>query len=326
MFTFLLAVEQEANTSAKRFALNALFDRNVLLVIVEYLKVSLTPMIIGDICGGGGGNTQFHLPYSVQVHPITGHLWVADTHNKRLCVHNIERSFMPRLYSIECQGSPLCVRISRRGRVFVTEYGPSAVTMYKLDLTTSSAMSVPCVRFGEGRMMACFFGMAINDTTKQIAVADDKRYCIDVYSLDGLFNRTMKTSVVGTYGMCWNESENLLFVSSWHDHCVHVIDVTNNTKIAKWGSGQGSNHGQFNSPGGIAYRADVKQLLVADISNCRVEVMDWKGAHIKSYGTGERRKLGQLSYPTDIAFHPRDNRHLIVCERGNHQIQIIPFE
>ena len=66
--------------------------------------------------------------------------------------------------------------------------------------------------------------------------------------------------------------------------------------LRKWGS-QGSGHGQFHSPWGVAVRGD--EVLVADRGNHRVQVFHLDGSFVRacgSWGSGD----GQFDCPTAL--------------------------
>jgi len=88
-----------------------------------------------------------------------------------------------------------------------------------------------------------------------------------------------------------------IFVTSHHDHCVHVFDK-NGRKKKTIGS-QGSDNGQFLFPTGIFISEDV--VFVADNGNNRVQKLKVTGEFIMNIGTQGSRNA-KFYHPCDICF------------------------
>jgi DNA-binding beta-propeller fold protein YncE len=311
LFSFLGGLITD-DSALQRFSLNMLFDRNLLPLIFGYAKGALkVPLSFGS---RGGGEMQFNGPLSLCVHPISGDLWVADTGNNRLCVHSTESKQLLRLKSIKCKGRPLCVRISNGGHVVVTE---SVVTERLVSYVTPHDGAVSLFdekgvcyhRFGEGQLKDPY-GVAINETLQQVAISDSWRNRIDVYTLEGVFVHTLSTRVSGPWGICWNENDALLFVSSRLYNCVYVIDMENRI--------QGSTESRYCNTRGMVYHKEAKQVLTADYNNKTQCIMNYRGIFVKTYGV-----IGTPATPVDIALHPDYPKNLFVCDWNNNCIHMI---
>lgn len=317
LFDCKSTLDELEQSSSRRFCYEKLFDRHLVFMIYDFLVFKLpllAPLSFGTY---GVGDTQFHCPVSLCVHPFTGHLWVADTENKRLCLHSTENKELKRIRSIKCQGNPQCVRTSNIGRVFVAETTPSAVSI--LD-----ALGTTCGRFGQG-ILESPVCLAINNKQHQIAITENCKSIIHVYTFEGRFICILNTQAYDAKGLCWNENESLLYTSSWFNHCVHVLDAKTDTCICTWGRKLNSEHGQFDYPCGILYKTDTKEVLVTDEFNQRVVVMDCQGSSLKSCVMTRKGSIwGDVAGPNDLALHHRDNyNQLFVCERLNHRILVI---
>ena len=88
-----------------------------------------------------------------------------------------------------------------------------------------------------------------------------------------------------------------IFVTSHHDHCVHVFD--RNGRKKKMIGSQGSDNGQFLFPTGIFIREDA--LFVADNGNNRVQTLKVTGEFSMNIGTQGSRNA-KFYHPCDICF------------------------
>jgi DNA-binding beta-propeller fold protein YncE len=311
---------------SQRFINHILFDRNLIKIIGQFIHFPLlkAPLIIGGPheCLPNHSSSHerlFRSPRSICIHPITGDLWVADTVDKCLCVLRTKTETSLQIQTIKCKGKPQCLRISGvSGHVVVVEAEPGAISLIGLHGTV-------CARFAEGQLKdPC--GVAINDKLKQIAVTDNAKHCVKIFSYDGVFLRKLSTVVHRPYGVCWNENLNLLYVGSRYDHRIHVIDMKDDKLISYWGNGEGQGRGEFNWASGMMYKAVTQELLVADDSNDRIVVMDSQGNHTKSYRTGKRdTDEGQFSRIQDIALYPSDDddKQFFICDVGNKCVKLI---
>lgn len=146
--------------------------------------------------------------------------------------------------------------------------------------------------------------IAINDTLNQIAVTDGP--CIHIFSLnDGSFIRTFTTPLAMLWAACWNEIESLLYVFSFRDRCVHVLDMKNDTLACSW------KQGPLKISRGMIYHK-AGQLIVADKG--AVHAIDTKtGSFICRNDTDFRDSEPELCI-SDVAFAPHDiHSQLFFC-------------
>lgn len=117
-------------------------------------------------------------------------------------------------------------------------------------------------------------------------------------------------------------SQDYVFVSDYGRNDVTVLRVVARGTpqyVRTIGTGTaGSASGQFNTPGQVAVIGN--DLFVVDTYNHRVQRFDWpSGSWLSSFGT-MGTALGQLDYPSGIAYNPTDGL-LYVAELGTDRIQ-----
>ena len=100
-------------------------------------------------------------------------------------------------------------------------------------------------------------------------------------------------------------------------HCVSFTDCSQRKK--SFGS-HGSALGEFDRPEGVAIDG-TGNILVADLSNHRVQQFSSAGDYLRSSGRYGSRSL-QFKFPRDVTVHPH-TQNIYVADWGNHRIQIL---
>ena len=88
--------------------------------------------------------------------------------------------------------------------------------------------------------------------------------------------------------------------------------------LAKAVGQQGDQPGQFSGIGRVKISPTTHKYYVCDRNNHRIQVFDQNLKHVSSFGR-YGSKLGELNYPTDVAFD--DAGHVYVVEYYNHRVQ-----
>jgi tripartite motif-containing protein 2/3/tripartite motif-containing protein 71 len=105
-------------------------------------------------------------------------------------------------------------------------------------------------------------------------------------------------------------SKGNIIVAEYNGHCISIFNPKGE-KIKSFGS-QGSGHGQFNNPAGIAVD-DGDNILVADHENNRIQKVTSFGKFITAV---------KIEHPVSIAVHPQ-SKNVYVANSSNHCIQIL---
>lgn len=108
-------------------------------------------------------------------------------------------------------------------------------------------------------------------------------------------------------GIARDTRRGLIFVADTHDHDIKVYDEKNYDYIASIGR-RGERSGEFNFPTHMTFVED--QLYVVDMMNSRVQVFDFNGDFLFSFG--EMGKfVGQFSKPKGIAVDSDGNIYVL---------------
>ena len=106
--------------------------------------------------------------------------------------------------------------------------------------------------------------------------------------------------------------EGRLVVADCSKHCISIFHRTSGVKIRSFGQ-CGSGRLQFLYPRGVAVAQD-GNIVVADSTNHRLQVLTAEGAYIATVGT-------RGSQPWDVAVH--HNGKIFVTDAGNNRVQVL---
>ena len=120
------------------------------------------------------------------------------------------------------------------------------------------------------------------------------------------------------WGVAVNKRGEVIVAEAISGHCVSIFSPTGE-KLRSFGS-QGSGHGQFNDPRGVAVD-DGGNILVVDKDNNRIQKFTSDGKFITAVGRKGNKPL-EFDRPMGIAIHPL-NKKVYVTESSNHRIQIL---
>lgn len=158
------------------------------------------------------------------------------------------------------------------------------------------------------------YGIA-RDSQGRVYVTDGGAGRIDVFDTSGSYLGNFGSSVPlqFPYGIALDASDNI-YVTDYDAHKVFKFDSAHNL-TKSWG-GMGSAKGKLNQPAGIAVKGN--QVLVAEVTNNRVQVFDLNGVPKKILGS-EGQNDGQFSSPFGVAVDKSGN--IYVADTGNNRIQ-----
>ena len=120
------------------------------------------------------------------------------------------------------------------------------------------------------------------------------------------------------WGVAVNKRGDIIVTEN--EECSVSIFSPAGEKIKSFGS-YGSNHGQFDSPRGVAVDAD-DNILVADCNNSRIQKFTSDESFITAVGKCGKKQNIEFQNPRGIGIH-LSNRKVYVADYGNHRIQIL---
>ena len=135
------------------------------------------------------------------------------------------------------------------------------------------------------------FGVAVEQTTDYIYVADQTNHQVQVLSRDGVFlfkfgSRKMNSP------LCIAFYRDRVFVTQYQGGCLLMYDLDGRF-IREIGS-KGSKEGQFDNPWGIAVHSSNGDIYICDYSNHRVQVFSNNCSYKSQFG------LNILNCPRDV--------------------------
>lgn len=301
---------QSVTSAIHRFLAHSLFDIHLVLSIYDYLQFPLVaPLVFGLY---GCGEKRLNTPKSICFHPITGQLWVADHGNQRLCIYNVQTNKVSLSHTIACQAAPICLRISNLGRIVCLEkkypYRFSFVVVY------NDAGKI-IARFGVDRLKDSK-SMVINNTLQQLAIPVPTKNCIEIFTLQGKHIRTLKFCPSYSEHVCWNEHDNLLYISGnfskYFDKLTYVIDMKTDGTLKSFLYEQAS----FEANGCMVYDSITQRVLIAIENDSHTLIMDTKSKTVLM--------CLDITHVSDMTRHPHDtHQQLFFCHAYTHCINVI---
>jgi DNA-binding beta-propeller fold protein YncE len=122
-----------------------------------------------------------------------------------------------------------------------------------------------------------------------------------------------------------------LVTTEFDGHRIKISNIRNGALVCKFGT-EGNGEGQFKYPSGVAVTSNSSFVIVADLSNHRVQVLrlvvgaDGISAHlefVRSLGNGFGSAEETLNYPFGVALlqsNGGQQETVLVTERGNHRV------
>jgi len=124
--------------------------------------------------------------------------------------------------------------------------------------------------------------------------------------------------ILGLWGIAVNEKDEIA-MTDIDNHRIQTF-VIDGTRFRSFGK-EGNQHGQFNSPTGIAFYNN--NIIVSDSGNHRVQIFDDEGRYLGQFG--ERGKLNhQLDRPRGLSIDNDGN--IIVADSNNKSIKIFTLD
>ena len=283
---------QTLPSPSQRFVSNILFDRNVLSLIEDFIVFPADHPKWNILLQRCFNNHELCFNF------LSGDLWVSAA--DYITIYSTDDSDLQPVKIIKCGGIVSSIHSTANGLMVTSECYPHQVMVY--DVYGSHVRRICEEKIG------CIYGVAINNTLQQVAITDWNTCRIDIYNLDGLSYRTLKTTVTQPAGLCWNEKDSLLYISSLTDRSIHVIDVKKDKCISTWGDKYPA---QLEYPTTVRYNAYTQELFVNDPHQKRILVLGLEGVPTKIFPCN-------CISPDEFVLHPDDvSGRVIVCTYDN---------
>ena len=174
-------------------------------------------------------------------------------------------------FQCQCYIRDLEASISRLGEIIQVPVGtPNYGTFLMPTVVTGKEGTAP----GE---LNYPYGVAINEATNQIFVANGSNHRIDIFSETGEYLNQLGELQL-PYGIAIHE--NSLFVSSYWRHTINKYSLTDFSLVKQIG-GRGSNNGEFKHPRQLTTDPN-GHVYIADSHNDRICVLDTDLHHMRN--------------------------------------------
>ncbi|MFL0796607.1 MAG: SMP-30/gluconolactonase/LRE family protein [Cellvibrionaceae bacterium] len=279
-------------------------------------QLDLEGNVIRTVGSFGTGVGQFNTPRGVTTDP-SGNVYVSDTVNHRLVKFDADLNYLATMGNAFVFYAPNSVDFDPDGNIVVADTGNHLVKKFSADTFTLLAVyGTPRIDEGEFNTTA---GVAFNQSTKEVFVADSFNHRIQVFDLKGNFLRTFGGFGFDEAGLFFPrgidlDAEGNLYVADMVNHRVKKYDPQGNV-LAIFGS-EGYAAGQFNFPTDVELDNN-GNIYVSEIVGSRVQKFDTNHNFVSvigGFGFGD----GQFFQAKSIAFDADNNMY--VCDYGSHRI------
>ena len=160
------------------------------------------------------------------------------------------------------------------------------------------------------------YSIALNKNG-HLLVAQLENGTVTALSKDGRVVPGGKNGLERPVGIAVDEDGSILVTSNAREQ---LMKFNEDWTLAKAIGQKGDQPGQFNTVFRVKISPTTHTYYVCDSWNHRIQVFDQDLKHVCSLGGhGTGRKLGELNWPTDVAFD--DAGHAYVVEQYNHRVQ-----
>lgn len=299
---------------------------NVLMALKESRTAGKCVFSFGN---SGEFGSRLRTPFGVAI-DAKGNAVVADWGNHQIKVYDSQGKL---LFKFGTEGyadgqlvCPTGVAVHRAtGNIIVTDAGNHRVQIFDQN-------GKFCLKFGmwnsktpssQFPAVPMFVGVAVDQISGQIVVADSSNNCVHVYDSRGWFIKSVgRPEDFGEpSGVAIDPSTGNIFVTDVAQHCVLVFESQDGKLVRKIGS-FGSGDGQFNEPTGIAVDNSMGNVIVADSGNHRVQIFDFNAKLSCKFGGAKGSGEGNLDEPKAVAIDDV-NGFIFVSDRQNSRIHVI---
>ena len=210
-------------------------------------------------------------------------------------------------FQCQCDTRDLEASISRLGEIIQLPVGiPNYGTFLMPTVVTGKQGKAPGELYWPS-------GVAINEATNQIFVANYSNNRIEIFSETGEYLNQLG-ELIGPYGIAIHE--NSLFVSSFWRHTISKYSLTDFSLVKQIG-GEGSNNGEFNDPRQLTTDPN-GHVFIADSVNNRICVLDTDLHHMRNI------THQSISKPYDLKLS--HDRIYVLCPSKNPCMLVLSIE
>ncbi len=260
----------------------------------------------------GGDYGEFDYPHGIAVAP-NGNVYVADVWNCRVQYFTSTGSFLG--YWDSQFWHPRGVAVSPNGKyVYVADSGNSRIRYF----TRQGSYLGEWGRYGahNGYFNWPYDLDVAPDGT--VFVADTFNRRVQYFTPTGSFLGGWRAERPGMPEGIFALTRNLAYVANAEQHRVYRFRFEGEFWLEYYWGSFGTGNGQFNIPTDVSYNASLRQVLVADVRNHRVQYFTRPGSFLGKWGK-RGSGPGEFYYPVGLAVAP--NGYVYVTEEGNCRVQ-----
>lgn len=291
---------------------------------------------------GRGSLPRFSGPMGAAWSPDGNRIYVADTHNNRICVFSKDgrpiKEFgqigvakplpgFARTWDPGELSYPVDVAVGDDGEVYVADFYNDSISVFSPEGKFLRRFPDPYAPTGKGSSGHDGAGIAVS----AVAVSGDRVYASDTYQIFIFDTRGRLIRQFGMPGLGPSGLDHPGGIAVDRDGRIFVSDSNHNRVMAfnsqgepLWVTGRPveglkeKSDNPFVLPRGITVMRD-GSLLVADPLGQGLVRMNSGGRVIGTYGARGVEE-GQLNFPNDVAVHSDD---ILIADRQNHRVQVV---
>ena len=287
-----------------------------------YLQAQ-TPTYLSQFGSQGSGNGQFEFLEEVEVHPITGDIWVSDKNNSRIQIFNSSGVYQSQ-FGTSGSGNgqfntPRDIAFDASGNAYIVDIANHRVQKFN----SSGVYQSQFGSNGTGNGQLQFpEGIAVHPTTGDIWVVDKNNDRVQIFNSSGVYQSQFGSAGAGNgqFGIPIEIDFDALGNAYVVDVSNHIVQKFNSSGVfqSQFGS-NGTGNGQFQFPEGVKVHPN-GDIWVADKNNRRVQIFNSSGVYQTQFGTLGTGN-GQFSSGglVDISFDAAGDAYIV--DRSNHRVQ-----
>lgn len=234
----------------------------------------------GQVGRQGSAEGEFNGPRGLAVDRRANRVFVADSSNSRVQVFDAQLRLSRTIVTESVQ--PWGIALSPKGNLYVTVPNRDKVQVYDAD--SGAFIREWGVRGTAPANLCSPQGIAVDQSSGNVLIADFSNCCVKVFDEQGAFIRSIgsKGHKIGQFsgptGVAVSERHGHIVVTDCNSNRVLVFTLEGDF-VRSFGS-NGSKPGEFGSPRDAAVDAD-GNIAVTDWNNNRVQIFDHTGSLLR---------------------------------------------